>query len=266
MPLVGRLAGTLALRTTVQKPNGWNAPASNLRRLRPKKLRHCRAAASSRGSCVNLGYIQLHRQVILGLCLLTECGTIMIPNLVTASRLVLLLPLMLLLAYGRAPGTRWLAFGLFVFAGLTDFLDGWLARRLKCVSAVGTFFDPLVDKIFANVLLLFLALWYPAWVPPWLVLLILVREFAVQGFRSMAPCKGVLLRTRLVSKLKLVFQLICVGTALAGLAWTSAAPVLQKVAWTSLGLACAAAYASMFTLLRNNRDLWNRPAVELETR
>ena len=191
----------------------------------------------------------------------------MIPNLLTASRLVLLVPIMILLAYGNS-GAHRIAFWLFVLAGVTDFLDGWAARKLHCVSNVGIFFDPLADKVFANVLLVFLALHFPRWTPPAAVLLLLAREFAVQGFRSMAPCKGVVLQTRMVSKLKFVFQTISVGAVLAGVGTGVAAfrAFCQWTAWIGLGLALVAGYASMAVLFWKNRDLWNRQPVEMELR
>ncbi len=191
----------------------------------------------------------------------------MTANLLTASRLVLLAPIMLLLVYG-GPVARRFAFGLFVLAGVTDFLDGWAARRLGCVSNVGTFFDPLADKVFANVLLVFLALHFPHWTPPAVVLLLLAREFAVQGFRSMAPCKGVVLRTRMVSKLKFVFQTISAGAVLVGVGTNGDAlrGFCQWVAWTALGLALVAGYTSMAMLFWKNRDLWAREPVQMELR
>jgi CDP-diacylglycerol--glycerol-3-phosphate 3-phosphatidyltransferase len=189
-----------------------------------------------------------------------------IPNLLTISRLLLLVPVMGLLTFADGPASHWWAFALFLLAALTDALDGWAARRLGCASNVGVFLDPLADKVFANVLLVFLACRAPAWVPLWVVLLILVREFAVQGFRSMAPCLGVVIRTGQMNKLKLVFQLVAAGTALAGFGWEAAAGVLQPATWVALGLALATGYVSMLTLLRDNADLWARPALEMEVR
>jgi len=188
------------------------------------------------------------------------------PNLLTASRLLLLLPIMVLLANDHGPLAHWWAFGLFLLASLTDSLDGWVARRLRCASNIGAFFDPLADKVFANVLLVFLACRYPLWVPVWVVLLMLTREFAVQGFRSMAPCLGVVISTGTVSKLKLVFQLIAAGTTLAGLGWELARPVLLAATWISLALAMITGFWSMFTLFRDNADLWRRPPIPLEKR
>jgi len=188
-----------------------------------------------------------------------------IPNLLTASRLLLLLPIMALLAGGGSVA-HWWALALFLLASLTDSLDGWAARRLGCASNIGTFFDPLVDKIFANVLLIFLACYHPSWVPLWAVLLLLAREFAVQGFRSMTPCLGVVISTGRMSKLKLVFQLVTAGTALAGLGWDAAAPVLRVATWLALGLALLTGGWSMVTLFRDNADLWARVPLAMERR
>jgi CDP-diacylglycerol--glycerol-3-phosphate 3-phosphatidyltransferase len=186
-----------------------------------------------------------------------------IPHSLTLSRLVLLVPILWLLAAGTAP--VW-AFGLFLAASLTDALDGWAARRLGCAGNLGTFLDPLADKVFANVLLVWLACHHADWIPLWSVLLLLAREFAVQGFRSMAPCLGVIISTGQMNKWKLVFQLIAVGAAMVGLGWPDAARMLQPLAWLALGLALVTGLWSMVTLFLDNRDLWRREIVEMEKR
>ena len=189
-----------------------------------------------------------------------------VPNTLTASRIVLLVPLMWLLTSASDPYSHQLAFGLFVLASLTDGLDGWAARRLNCVSNLGIFFDPLADKVFANVLLVFLACHYPTWIPLWLILLILAREFAVQGFRSMAPCVGIVIKTDLLSKWKLIFQLGAAGAVLLGLGWNSYVDVLKPIASMSLVLALVTGYVSMIQIFRNNLDLWSRPSKKMEIR
>jgi CDP-diacylglycerol--glycerol-3-phosphate 3-phosphatidyltransferase len=189
-----------------------------------------------------------------------------LPNLLTLSRILLLLPVMgLLAAADDAAAYRW-AFALFLVAGLTDLVDGWAARRLNCVSNIGAFLDPLADKIMSNVLLVFLACRYPAWIPLWMVLLLLAREFAVQGFRSMAPCLGVVIRTELLSKLKTLFQLIAAGAVIAGLGWESLAGIAGPVALTSLVLALASGYISMTLIFIRNADLWSRRPLNMESR
>ncbi|MEZ5541903.1 MAG: CDP-diacylglycerol--glycerol-3-phosphate 3-phosphatidyltransferase [Pseudomonadota bacterium] len=189
--------------------------------------------------------------------------TCWIPNLLTLSRLVLLVPLLWLLDAGTAP--FW-SFGLFLAASLTDALDGYAARRLGCAGNLGTFLDPLADKVFANVLLVWLSCHHPDWIPLWAVLLLLAREFAVQGFRSMAPCLGVVISTGQLNKWKLVFQLIAVGTTLVGLGWPDAVGILRPPTWLALALALVTGLWSMLTLFLDNHDLWRRAAVEMERR
>lgn len=188
-----------------------------------------------------------------------------LPNLLTLARPLLLPPILVLLTLEDASASGW-ALGLFLVAAATDFLDGWLARRLGCASNLGLFLDPLADKVFANLLLVYLACRRPDWVPLWVVLPLLGREFAVQGFRSLAPCVGVVLQTGQLNKLKLVFQLIACGTALGGLAWVEMAPLLQSATWLALGLALWAGLWSMFTLFRDNADLWRRVPLAMERR
>lgn len=189
-----------------------------------------------------------------------------LPHLLTASRILLLLPLLWLLASASTAGDYFWAFGLFLLAASSDFFDGWAARRLGCESNLGIFFDPLADKIFANVLLVFLACSQPGWIPLWAALLLLVRELAVQGFRSMAPCVGVVISTGKLNKHKLVYQLVAVGIALVGLGWSDMAWILKPAAWIALGLALLSAYISMYTLFRDNADLWRRSPIDLEVR
>jgi CDP-diacylglycerol--glycerol-3-phosphate 3-phosphatidyltransferase len=189
-----------------------------------------------------------------------------LPNFLTLSRILLLLPVMGLLATAQDAAIYRLAFGLFLLAALTDLIDGWAARRLHCVSNVGAFLDPLADKIMSNVLLVFLACRYPLWIPLWMVLLLLAREFAVQGFRSMAPCLGVVIRTELLSKLKTLFQLIAAGAVLAGLGWKSLAPIAAPVALISLTLALLSGYISMTMIFIRNVDLWSRKPLDMEPR
>jgi CDP-diacylglycerol--glycerol-3-phosphate 3-phosphatidyltransferase len=188
-----------------------------------------------------------------------------IPNLLTLSRLLLLVPVLVLFERGT-PAAQAGAFTLFLAASFTDTLDGWAARRLGCAGNVGVFLDPLVDKIFANVLLIWIACHHPGWIPLWAALLLLAREFAVQGFRSIAPCLGVVINTGQMNKWKLVFQLVAVGTALVGLSWKSSAFVLQPLTWAMLGLALFTGLWSMLALLWHNRDLWGREPIKMEVR
>ena len=190
-----------------------------------------------------------------------------IPNLLTFSRILLLLPTMVLL--GTADESLFLprmAFGVFLVASLSDLLDGWLARRLACTSNLGAFLDPLSDKIMTNVLLVFMSCRYPQQVPLWMVLSLLAREFAVQGFRSMAPCVGVVIKTDLLSKLKTFFQLFSIGSLIVGLGWPGLSVIAEFLAPINLWLALASAYISMGLIFYRNRDLWARSPLVMQRR
>jgi CDP-diacylglycerol--glycerol-3-phosphate 3-phosphatidyltransferase len=189
-----------------------------------------------------------------------------LPNFLTVLRIILVFPVMLLLVSAHEAITYQLVFFLFLTAALTDLLDGWLARHLECVSNVGAFLDPLADKIMSNVLLVFLSCRYPEIIPLWMVLLLLAREFAVQGFRSMAPCMGVVIRTELLSKLKTFFQLMALGSVLIGLGWGSLADIARYVALISLILALVSGYVSMAMIFIRNSDLWSRQPLDMQSR
>jgi len=103
-----------------------------------------------------------------------------LPTWITISRL-LGAPLVLILLLHPTPGRAWWAVGIFLVAASTDWVDGYLARRLNQVTDVGKFLDPLVDKLLVFAPLL--ALIELGKIPAWGVFLILVRELAISGWR-----------------------------------------------------------------------------------
>ena len=105
-----------------------------------------------------------------------------IPNALTVLRLVLVLPVGLLL-FVEGDAARWAALGLFLFASVTDWLDGWLARRLDQGSAFGRCFDPIADKVLVGVILLLLAPEMAAWALP-AGAIVIARELIVSGLRE----------------------------------------------------------------------------------
>lgn len=131
-----------------------------------------------------------------------------IPNLLTLSRIVLL-PVLIWLIYA---GHSWLAFGLYTLCAATDFLDGYLARKMNSVTAFGTFLDPISDKVFVALLLLVLVdtgplsgLWVIA------VMVILTREFLVSGLREFLGPKDVKVPVTKLAKWKTTIQMLSLG-------------------------------------------------------
>jgi CDP-diacylglycerol--glycerol-3-phosphate 3-phosphatidyltransferase len=155
-----------------------------------------------------------------------------LPNLVTGIRLGLALFVVVALALaagGLWPGEalsaavrdaleRWAVFA-FVAAGLSDFVDGWLARRLGAMSLLGAILDPIADKVLVTAAVLGLLALRPN--PAVLIpsALILFREFAVSALREVAAGRGVSLPVTLLAKWKTTLQLIALGAELIVATW-----------------------------------------------
>lgn len=119
---------------------------------------------------------------------------------------------------GRAAGPAWLvdvAFGIFVIAAVTDWIDGYLARRMKQVTAFGRVADPLVDKILVcGAFVYFVGLGPATYTTAWMVVVILSREFIVTGVRAMAESRGVEFSALYWGKAKMWLQSITAGYVL----------------------------------------------------
>ena len=145
-----------------------------------------------------------------------------LPNLLTLSRIPLML-LVIGLIYPDPnqswPWIRTVALVVFLFAALTDWLDGWLARKFGQVSEFGKFMDALSDKILTlGMLTSLLALEaFPKWTL-FPILLILARELLITGLRLVASGKGKTLAAEKIGKLKTVIQLTCISLILSKIA------------------------------------------------
>jgi CDP-diacylglycerol--glycerol-3-phosphate 3-phosphatidyltransferase len=107
-----------------------------------------------------------------------------LPTWITVSRL-LAVPLLLCLLHQPTAQLRWIAAGIFLVAAGTDWLDGYLARRLNQVTDLGKFLDPLVDKLLVLAPLLMLI--ELGQIPAWGVFVVLARELAIAGWRVSQP-------------------------------------------------------------------------------
>ncbi|MCL1469771.1 CDP-diacylglycerol--glycerol-3-phosphate 3-phosphatidyltransferase [Argonema antarcticum] len=134
-----------------------------------------------------------------------------IPNWITFSRL-LGLPFLLYGLHNPTESSRWICLVIFLVAASTDWLDGYLARKLNQVTDLGKFLDPLVDKLL--VLGPLLALIEEGQVPAWGVFLILARELAIAGWRvNQTSISG----ANIWGKLKTVSQIVAIALLIAPL-------------------------------------------------
>ena len=137
-----------------------------------------------------------------------------LPNILTITR-ILLLPFMFVCFFAEAQfGTsaEWICFVLYVVAAVTDFFDGWAARKFNQITPFGTFLDPISDKIFVGCLLVLLVGFGRldgVWIIP--VLLILFREFMVSGMREFLGPHDIKLPVTNLAKWKTTLQMLSLG-------------------------------------------------------
>ena len=96
---------------------------------------------------------------------------------------------------------EWLALAIFLSAAGTDLLDGYLARRWKQVTTIGTLLDPIADKLLVSAALISLV--QVRVLPGWMAILIIGREFAVSGLRSIAAAEGYTIKASDLGKTKM---------------------------------------------------------------
>jgi CDP-diacylglycerol---glycerol-3-phosphate 3-phosphatidyltransferase len=141
-----------------------------------------------------------------------------LPNLLTLSRIPLMFliaALLLLPAEDAPPVFGTMALVVFIVAGLTDWLDGYIARKRRLVSNFGVYMDALSDKIFMlGAMVTLVALARHTFLLP-LVLIILTRELLITGMRLIAANRGVVVAAEKAGKQKTVTQIIAVGVLFA---------------------------------------------------
>lgn len=150
-----------------------------------------------------------------------------VPNLITLSRLVVTAICFLCLELVRDPRAPdpalvWWAFGLFLLAAVTDFVDGWLARRWGLVTAFGRVLDPFADKVLICGVLVIL-LKFPralAVMDTWFVVIVVAREFLVQTVRGLAEAQGIAFPAERLGKYKMVAQVVLAAALLTLVAGT----------------------------------------------
>jgi CDP-diacylglycerol--glycerol-3-phosphate 3-phosphatidyltransferase len=128
-----------------------------------------------------------------------------LPNLLTFARIVVIPLVLVLLDRGGPRDCFWAAL-LFAGAAITDFLDGYLARKRNLVSVLGKFLDPLADKLIVMATLVWLV--PMGRIEPWVVVLLLARELSITGLRSIAASEGVVIAAGEEGKAKTALQMV----------------------------------------------------------
>ena len=139
-----------------------------------------------------------------------------IPNLITLGR-ILLVPIVVWAI--ATPGAMWIAFVLFLVAGVSDAVDGYLAKRFQMSTELGAYLDPLADK--ALIVSIYLTLGINNLIPRWLVILVVSRDILIVGGIMLSWLLGNPLKIKplLVSKLNTVAQILFASVVLGSLGY-----------------------------------------------
>jgi len=136
-----------------------------------------------------------------------------IPNYLTFTR-ILAIPVLVAVLLTNFQGRDLVALAIFVFASLTDWLDGYLARKKGLVTVIGQLLDPTADKLLITSALICLV--QLGRVPAWVAVIIICRELAVSGFRAMASSKGVTMAASGLGKAKMGIESWILGALILG--------------------------------------------------
>ena len=131
------------------------------------------------------------------------------PNKLTIARMIIVpfLVIFLLTGWG-GEANRYISLTLFVVASVTDWFDGYLARKNNLVTNFGKFMDPLADKLLVCAAMICFLTNQQTQMPAWAVIVIISREFIISGFRLVAAEKGVTIAASYWGKVKTVVQMI----------------------------------------------------------
>jgi CDP-diacylglycerol--glycerol-3-phosphate 3-phosphatidyltransferase len=165
--------------------------------------------------------------------------TFNLPLAIVYARILAVVPIVLLVQAGDDQSATW-AFLIFCIAALSDAVDGRLARRMGQVTRLGTFLDPLADKLL--VIGTLIPLQTAGLVPAWIVVVIVARELAVTNLRAIASARGYSVGASVSGKVKTLFQ----TAAAAGLLLLLAVPSLL-LAYLAYALLSAAVALTIFS-------------------
>lgn len=156
-----------------------------------------------------------------------------LPNKLTTARMILIIPFVICMMLGKSGNLRFLALAIFIAASITDWLDGYLARKNHLVTNFGKFMDPLADKLLVSAAMICLV--ELGRLPAWIVIIIISREFAISGFRLIASDNGIVIAASWWGKFKTTAQMIMIILLIADLGGVFA--VLEQIfIWLALAL------------------------------
>jgi CDP-diacylglycerol--glycerol-3-phosphate 3-phosphatidyltransferase len=136
-----------------------------------------------------------------------------LPNSLTLFR-IFLVPFLVVVLLTKFSGREYAGLAIFLLAAITDFFDGWVARRYNQMTRLGALLDPIADKLLVSAA--FISLVELQLVRAWMIVIIIGREFAVSGLRSIAAQQGVTIAASPLGKGKMVSQIVAISLLILG--------------------------------------------------
>jgi len=151
----------------------------------------------------------------------------------------------------------WLALSIFLAAAATDLIDGYLARRWRQVTTIGTLLDPIADKMLVSAALISLV--QVGVLPAWMCILIVGREFAVSGLRSIAAAEGYTIKASDMGKTKMLAQVAAISAMLISIRHRSAWQPAMALMWIVV-------FFSMLSAMSYFRKFWRKIDARIKQR
>lgn len=149
------------------------------------------------------------------------------------------------------------ALAVFLAAALTDLLDGYLARKWHQITTVGTLLDPIADKLLVSAALVSLV--QVQVIPGWMAILIIGREFAISGLRSIAAAEGYVIRASDLGKTKLAAQVVAISLAILSIRLPELRTPMLVWMW-------GVVFFALFSAVLYFRKFWRRIDIEVKRR
>lgn len=172
-----------------------------------------------------------------------------LPNTLTTIRMILIVPFVMIMQITPDGNGRFAALAIFIIASMTDFLDGYIARKNHLVTNFGKFMDPLADKLL--VCSAMICLISTGQLPAWIVIIIISREFIISGFRLIASDNGVVIAASYWGKFKTTFQMLMVIVLIIDIP----NPVFDVIGTVLIYVALALTIISLIDYIIKNKDV-----------
>jgi CDP-diacylglycerol---glycerol-3-phosphate 3-phosphatidyltransferase len=170
---------------------------------------------------------------------------------------IFFVPLLVVLLLTKGRNMDLWAVGVFLLAAVTDLLDGYVARKRSQITTLGILLDPIADKLLTSAA--FISLVELHLVPAWMVVIIVGREFAVSGLRSVASAEGFIMKASELGKTKMVFQVVAITVIALERRYPDVHPLGEVLLWMVVGFAVVSAVQYFW-------DFWRKLDVQLKHR